>query len=197
MLDQGESRRRRIIDAAYEFFYRCGFGRAGVDEIAEAARVTKRTLYHHFESKDALLAAVLEHQHELILERLRRWAMPSADATTMLDGVFAELKVWATQSGWQGSGFSRATMELADLPGHPARAAARRHKRAVEDFFREQFERSALSGADVLARQVMLLLEGCMLLILVRGDVTYADTAAAAARHLLEQGRSPTAEHAR
>jgi hypothetical protein len=111
--------------------------------------------------------------------------------------VFAELKVWATQSGWQGSGFSRAKMELADLPGHPARAAARRHKRAVEDFFREQFERSALAGADVLARQVMLLLEGCMLLILVHGDVTYADTAAAAARHLVEQGRSQTADHAR
>lgn len=195
MDDQGESRRRRIIDAAYGFFYRCGFGRAGVDEIAEAARVTKRTLYHHFESKDALLAAVLEHQHELILERLRGWARPSPDAMTMLDGIFAELKGWATKPGWQGSGFSRATMELADLPGHPARAAARRHKTAVEDFFREQFEGSALAGADVLARQVMLLLEGSMLLILVHGDATYADSAAAAARHLIERARPRTADH--
>ena len=34
-----------------------------VDAMAEAAGVTKRTLYYHFESKDALVAAVLDHQH--------------------------------------------------------------------------------------------------------------------------------------
>ena len=38
-----------------------------MDEIAAATRVTKRTLYYHFESKDALLASVLETQHQLAL----------------------------------------------------------------------------------------------------------------------------------
>jgi AcrR family transcriptional regulator len=37
--------KRRIIDAAYGLFYRSGFARTGVDDIAEAAGVTKRTLY--------------------------------------------------------------------------------------------------------------------------------------------------------
>jgi len=193
MAEDGEATRRRIVDAAYEFFYRCGFGRAGVDAIAEAARVTKRTLYHYFDSKDALLAAVLEDQHELMLERLRRWAKPGADPSAMVELLFAELKQWAMQPGWLGSGFSRATMELADLPGHPARTAARRHKVAVEGFLCEQFARGELSGAHVLARQIMLLIEGCMLLILIHGDPTYADAASAAAQGLVERYRQSAA----
>jgi AcrR family transcriptional regulator len=55
--------KRRILDAAYELFYRKGFNRVGVDEIAAASRVTKRSLYYHFKSKDELLASVLELQH--------------------------------------------------------------------------------------------------------------------------------------
>jgi AcrR family transcriptional regulator len=66
--------RRRIIDAAYGLFYRAGFARAGVDDIAEAAGVTKRTLYYHFDSKDALVAAVLAIQNELALARISQWA---------------------------------------------------------------------------------------------------------------------------
>jgi len=47
-----ERSRRRILDAAYELFYRKGYSRVGVDEIAAFAGLTKRTLYYHFESKD-------------------------------------------------------------------------------------------------------------------------------------------------
>ena len=53
-----ERTRRRILDAAYELFYRKGFARVGVDEMAAFAGLTKRTLYYHFKSKDELLAAV-------------------------------------------------------------------------------------------------------------------------------------------
>ena len=40
--------RQQIIDAAYTLFYQSGFMRAGVDAIANAAGITKRTLYHAF-----------------------------------------------------------------------------------------------------------------------------------------------------
>jgi hypothetical protein len=90
----------------------------------------------------------------------------------------------------EGLRFTRATMELADLPGHPARAAARRHKRSVEAFFGEQLARDGLRGAETLARQIVLLLEGCMALILVHGDPIYADAGAEAARQLVERCRA-------
>ncbi|TIT25823.1 MAG: helix-turn-helix transcriptional regulator, partial [Mesorhizobium sp.] len=56
--------RPAILQAAYKLFRRRGFFRVGMDEIAVAAGVTKKTLYYHFDSKDALLTAVLASQHE-------------------------------------------------------------------------------------------------------------------------------------
>ncbi len=183
----GDETRRRIIDAAYELFYRGGFARAGVDAVADAARVTKRTFYYHFESKDALLGAVLDAQHELVLARMRRWAKAGeGDPAAMVEGIFGQLAAWARRPGWQGSGFTRAAVELADLPGHPARAAARRHKTAIERWLADEFAGNGIAGAPELARQMVLLLEGCMVLILVHGDPTYADAGGAAAKLLVE-----------
>jgi AcrR family transcriptional regulator len=66
-----EPTRKRILEAAYRLFRRQGYSRATMDEIAAAARLSKRTLYHHFESKDQLLAEVLNAQHELALNAFR------------------------------------------------------------------------------------------------------------------------------
>ena len=38
--------RQKILQTAYKLFRRSGFFRVGVDEIANAARITKRTLYY-------------------------------------------------------------------------------------------------------------------------------------------------------
>ena len=129
----GATTRLRIIDAAYEQFYKEGFARSGVDAIAQTANVTKRTLYYHFDSKDALLTAVLDRQHTLIFTRIQRWAgRSSAGPAKTIQNLFRELATWAERPGWKGSGFTRMAMELADLPGHPARAVASQHKAAVE-----------------------------------------------------------------
>src|SRR5215204_4436854 len=77
-------------------------------------------------TKDELLAAVLDHRGELALERIRRWAAGlKGDAETFVDALFGELSRWASRPGWEGAGFTRVVMQLADLPGHPARAIAR------------------------------------------------------------------------
>src|SRR4029077_7131780 len=49
--DSSETR-RRLIAAADGLFYGQGIRAVGVDAVAEAAGVTKRTLYYHFASKD-------------------------------------------------------------------------------------------------------------------------------------------------
>lgn len=52
----------RILVAEYSLFYQRGFTRVSMDDIASLARVTKRSVYNHFESKDALLASALKSQ---------------------------------------------------------------------------------------------------------------------------------------
>jgi AcrR family transcriptional regulator len=180
--------RRRIIDAAYELFYRKGFTRVSVDTIAVQAGVTKRTLYAHFDSKDRLLAAVLDLQHGLALQRIRAWsARLSGGVDAMLTALFADLATWAARPRWSGAGFTRLVMELADLPGHPARAIARRHKTAIESWLAQELTRRRVRNAALRARQIMLLLEGCQVLMLIQGDKGYAEAAAQAAIRLVSR----------
>lgn len=192
----GEVTRMRIVDAAYALFYREGFGRIGVDEIAAKAGVTKRTLYYHFESKDALLASVMEAQNELALARVAGSIGEAGDPAAIVRALFASLANWASRPGWHGPGFTRIAMELAGLPGHPARAMARRHKRAFEDMLAERLTASGSHDARRAARQIMLLIEGCMSLMLIHGTIDYATAARDSALRLVTS-QSPSAARSR
>ena len=177
--------RSRVLSAAYELFYKEGFARVSMDAIADASSVTKRTLYYHFESKDALAAAVLHHQHLYALAQIQRWGKGSAeDAADFLTTLFEQLENWASKPRWHGSGFTRLTMELADVAGHPIRNAAHQHKAAVEDWLAGELRRLDAPCPNQLARQVMLLIEGCMSLTLIHRDTAYVSVAAQAATQL-------------
>ncbi len=52
--------RNRIIVSSRELFFRYGFSRVTTDEIAEAAGISKRTLYQYFNSKKELFLEVVE-----------------------------------------------------------------------------------------------------------------------------------------
>jgi AcrR family transcriptional regulator len=148
--------------------------------------VTKRTLYYHFRSKDELLAAVLELHHDLALARIHKHAdRYTGRADEMLTVLFEELARWSTKPRWTGAGFTRLAMELADLPGHPARAVAKRHKAAVESWWAELLDKAGISLPSERAREVALLMEGATALILIHGDRGYADAAARAAKRLI------------
>ncbi len=181
-----ETTRRRILEAAYELFYRKGYNRVGIEEVATAASVTKRTLYQHFASKDDLLQLVLEMHHELALQRIRKYDHRyDGNAQDIVAMLFSALASWSTKKDWTGAGFTRLAMELADLPGHPARNVARRHKKAVEAWYVELMARAKVPAAAERARELALLVEGAAALILIHGDRSYADTAARAAERLI------------
>jgi AcrR family transcriptional regulator len=59
-----------ILDAACAVFATQGFDRAKMDTIAATAATTKPTLYARFGPKEALFAAAVRREHELLTERL-------------------------------------------------------------------------------------------------------------------------------
>jgi AcrR family transcriptional regulator len=178
--------RQRILDAAYSLFWRHGFVRVSVDDVAERAKITKRTLYQHFRSKDDLMAAVLEHASKLGLERLHAIGdrMPEG-AGAMIDALFAELSGWVAKPRYGGAGFTRVVAELADLPGHPARVIAKRHKALAEAFFADLLAKRKIRSPVERGREMMLLVEGAMSLSLIHGDPSYAQAAARAAKRCI------------
>lgn len=182
-----ESTRKRILDAAYVLFRRKGYTRVSMDEIAAATAVTKRTLYYHFESKDQLLTAVLEAQHHLALAAFQTFGNRlSGSPEAIIDGLFRELAVWSDKPRWAGSGFTRLVIELADLPGHPARLIARRHKALLEGHLAELLAQAGVTSPRERAREIWLLSEGAISLMLIHGDRSYAAAAAQAAKRLIQ-----------
>ena len=71
MKGAGEAR-ERILRAAEELFLGHGFGRVTMDELAAELRMSKKTLYQHFASKEELCAAVLERAFVVIDAELGR-----------------------------------------------------------------------------------------------------------------------------
>src|SRR5690242_9421577 len=119
--------RLRILDAAYGLFWRQGFLRVSMDEIARRAGITKRALYQHFRSKDSLMAATLAYSSELALKRLKQFHLPVTTGDELIESYFTQLREWTKKPKYSGGGFTRAVVELADLRRHPARAIARKH----------------------------------------------------------------------
>jgi AcrR family transcriptional regulator len=64
-----EDRREQIMDAALRVFAQKGFTRATNREIAHEAGVTSGLIYHYFDSKDALLKAIIEQRSPLQMVR--------------------------------------------------------------------------------------------------------------------------------
>lgn len=60
-----ETRRNQIVDAAIEIFGSKGLDVATVDEIAQAAGISKGTIYLYFKSKDEIFDAILAERSTL------------------------------------------------------------------------------------------------------------------------------------
>jgi AcrR family transcriptional regulator len=64
-----EDRREQILDAAMRIFAQKGFIRATNKDIAREAGITPGLIYHYFESKEAVLKAVIESRSPLKILR--------------------------------------------------------------------------------------------------------------------------------
>ena len=82
--------RDRILHVAMQHFASRGIG-ASLEEIARAAGVGPGTLYRHFPSREALLAAALEDRQAELLARADE-ARQIADADVALDAWLAALR---------------------------------------------------------------------------------------------------------
>ena len=65
-------RRTRIIETSTELFLEKGFAGTSMSAIAKACGITKASLYHHFEGKDALFIACVTYGYTAALDAIER-----------------------------------------------------------------------------------------------------------------------------
>lgn len=93
-----DPKRLAIISGATRMFLAHGYRNVSMDKIARAAPVSKATLYNHFDSKNALLAAVISGLCRSLLQTLTQATIESDDvennlnkiATSAVDLIFTE-----------------------------------------------------------------------------------------------------------
>jgi AcrR family transcriptional regulator len=152
----------RILTAASTLFYEQGIRAVGVDTIADAADVTKKTLYDRFGSKDRLIAAYLDRRnrvwHAFLDEQLA--ARKPGTPEEVILALFAALNDWMAESR-QGCGFINASVELA-APDHPAMPLIVGQKQWMRAEFEAQATLAGLSDPAELADRLLLLHEGAL-----------------------------------
>ena len=89
--DRQRQKRAAILAGATEVFRLEGFDAASMDRIAEVSSVSKRTIYNHFGSKDALFEAVVEALVAVMVSRKQIEWDPSKSLAAQLR-AFARAK---------------------------------------------------------------------------------------------------------
>ena len=87
-------KRQLLIDIALKLFYQNGINSIGINEILKLSGVAKRTLYNHFDSKDALVLAALEQRHQNFIEWLGQKLVSTQSNIEVIEGIFGALNSW-------------------------------------------------------------------------------------------------------
>lgn len=92
-----QDNRAELLQQALRLFAARGYDAVGVQEIVEAAGVTKPTLYHYFGSKRGLLDALLGQHFDALYERTRLAAEYHGDLPLTLQKVVAAYFAFARE----------------------------------------------------------------------------------------------------
>ncbi len=158
---------RRVLDAASELFYERGIHAVGVDTIAEAAGVTKKTLYDRFGSKEALVVSYLQHRDE-------RWrahvdaslGLVPEPGTDRVLAVFDAAISWSDENSPKGCSAINARAEIGDgHDGNPVFPEVARQKTWMLDRFASLCREAGVAASDDMARRLMLLYEGAIVTV--------------------------------
>lgn len=169
----------RILEAADALFYGHGIQAVGVDAVAAGAGISKRTLYKHYPSKDALVAAYLARRTGMAI------AAEGSPVQQIL-GLFDGLAKWFASKRFRGCAFVNAVAELSGERQHPALGVAAEHKARRLAQVQALLRSLKVDDPVLLGEQLMVLFEGAVAVSMVRGgDPQVAHSAREAARVLL------------
>ena len=81
---EGAATRERILEAAAVLFATRGYAGTSTRDIAREVGIRQPSLFHHFDSKQSIIAELLDRDLRPALERIRRYRAASAGAAARL-----------------------------------------------------------------------------------------------------------------
>ena len=172
----------RIIEVARDLFCRDGIHATGIDRILAEAGASKMTLYGRFGSKEALVREVLAREGadwRATFFALVEQAGP--DPADQLRATIPALRSWFEGARFYGCPFMNAAAEPSKRRSGGElwlREMTAQHHGAIIAFFAGLAQAAGHAEPRMLARQILLLLDGAIAALMVSGDESVLDVAA-------------------
>ena len=138
---------RRLLAAATRLFAAQGYDRTSVQEIVEAAGVTKGALYHYFGSKDDLLHEVYARVLRVQQERLDAFADAEAPVEERLRAAAVDVVVTTIDNLDDAAIFFRSMQQLSPEKNKQVRAERRRYHERFRALIEEGQDAGVFSKA--------------------------------------------------
>ncbi|MEV0259631.1 TetR family transcriptional regulator [Streptomyces sp. NPDC050732] len=180
---QGRGGRERILAAAAQLFAAQGINATGMEQVAEQAPVSKRTLYAHFRTKSDLVIAHLQDLASsggTLESALTREDIPARERILALFVLPA-----ADAAPVRGCPFIDAAAEFPD-PQSAVHSYAREQKLLMVRLVTGLVTELGCRQPAALAEQLVTLADGAASRAMVLGDADYGRHARAAAEVLLD-----------
>ena len=176
----------RILNTASSLFYQQGIRNVGIDKIIAESGVAKMSLYNHFKSKDALIEAWLRQEDQQWCE----WLKSAIEERThnpskQLLAIFDALREWFEGPDFRGCAFINASIELAN-PDHPGHRVALEHQQSIYRYILSLAQAADVLSPEQLARQLLLLVQGAIVVAMMEGSWSTASQAKKAAAILIQ-----------
>lgn len=183
----------KLVLSATRLFYARGITASGVDTIVAEAGVSKPTLYAHFRTKQHLIAAVLERQHQQRRASLEAHLQDrqALSAPKRLLSIFDWIAAHQRGEWARGCPFVNASVELTGAEDVAAHNVIRRHKRWFRGVLTALSKEAGVASPAALSSQLHLLIEGANARMLAETDhAAIADAKRAAGVLIADAQRS-------
>jgi AcrR family transcriptional regulator len=180
----GRGARRRILDTAAELFYHEGINATGVERLASEASVSKRTLYQHFPSKNAVVEEYLRAIQQGVGDPIQPG--PDADQQEPRARILALFRSPPAGGPMRGCPFHNAAVEAAEVMPD-VQDIVHTHKRNYINGLTKLAKQAGAANPKLLGNQLAVLYEGAAALSTSLNDRTPWAHARKAAQTLIDQ----------
>ena len=178
-------KRDEIIERAYGVFFKQGIHATGIDTILYNTGISKRTFYKYFRSKEEVVLAAIEFYEKQLFNSIPHlMGQHSADPKEQILYLFDIKREQFKRGNYRGCFVVIAKMEYEGKNPH-IEAVCKSFYKNLEGFVSGLCKKAKCRRPDSMARKIMVLFEGALVLGQVHGDIAMADIAREMARDLL------------
>ena len=154
------TKRMQIVQAAFKLFTENGFYATGVDLIMQQSKVSKRTMYIYFPTKNDLIVAVLEFYHANYERKLNDFlTRTDLNSRDKIMAIFDDAKTWFGDKHFHGCLAVNAMGEFDGKDPH-IENVCRAFKTWELGVFQELTKDLPVQSPQDLAFKLLVLLEG-------------------------------------